>query len=45
MGDDNTDDYSTTYYDLNGRAINPDNVQSGIYIRKCNGETKKIIIR
>ncbi|MDE7420558.1 MAG: leucine-rich repeat domain-containing protein [Muribaculaceae bacterium] len=45
ISDDHTDDSSTIYYDLNGRAINPDNVQSGIYIRKCNGETKKIIIR
>lgn len=45
IGDDNTDDSSTIYYDLNGRAISPESCQPGIYIRKSNGETKKIIIR
>lgn len=43
--DNVADDSAARYYNLNGVLVNPDNLAPGIYIRKQQGETKKILIK
>jgi len=44
-GIDSDDDSEAEYYDLNGLKVNRENIIQGIYLRRTNSETRKVIIR